>query len=734
MAFQSSQIDIELEYNLNNTPANFSLIDNTNYSAETYTNILGLLRAVGPSGSQFYNNVNYASPDIDIDNSTSSADLGSLPQVGGKVTNGLYNFTYTIKIEDMLQSHTVVSNNIAAKTFTVVGNIASLILDATAAGWEIVDNTTVSLTIVSATYSNQTGLTTVTIDETLTNLTNLAQFQFTVDRIFSKTFQQDYSYVSPENCIDVDIDDCCSSVTLTDNTAYLTGATVTRLHTVSYPKGMVTPIADIESPLQTLTISPIWTGTWTDVFTSEITGSNGIITIQDETRFVKDFKVSSSQGLCEVYSCITNMATKYASYLTTAPQKAIEMGKYINQASAAYMAYNIGKKCGEAGYEVYLELIKTVADSCGCGCSDCGPCDDNTPVQVVGCCDNVGTSGNTIVISSTGGTITITTTTVGNTTTFDIDVDDDHITGLAEQAIAAAVISDLSDVDTTNITAANAQCLIWNQGLSLWQRGVPQLSLVALTDVDDTGLANNMYLYYDNATTSFKFRTIGDSTLEDLTDVTITSIQSGQIIKWNGTAWVNANNTLALLSDVSISGIANNEIIRWISANNRFERYTLIQTISGMNDITPAIAITTGAKLIHNGSTWTPSYIENFDSFTSTAFSSISGFDYTITGQRGFTLRYDPVTNKVSLRGVIEPSLITVAATTFTVLTPSYRPTNFTTFTCIGGLGIQSYTCGGYVTVGGEVVIAYHYDSSGDLQFGPPAGGVSFDGVEFYLD
>ena len=85
-------------------------------------------------------------------------------------------------------------------------------------------------------------------------------------------------------------------------------------------------------------------------------------------RFVKDFKVTSSRGLCEVYSCITNMATKYASYLTTAPQKAIEMGKYINQASAAYMAYNIGKKCGEAGYEIYLELIKTVADSCGCGC------------------------------------------------------------------------------------------------------------------------------------------------------------------------------------------------------------------------------------------------------------------------------------------------------------------------------------------------------------------------------
>jgi hypothetical protein len=734
MAFQSSQIDIELEYNLNNTPANFSLIDNTDYSAETYSNILGLLRAVGPSGSQFYNNVNYASPDIDIDNSTSSADLGSLPQVGGKVTNGLYNFTYTIKIEDMLQSHTVVSNNIAAKTFTVVGNIASLILDATAAGWEIIDNTTESLTIVSATYSNQTGLTTVTIDETLTNLTSLAQFQFTVDRIFSKQFQQDYSYVSPETCIYVDIDDCCSSVTLTDNTAYLTGATITRLHTVSYPKGMVTPIADIESPLQTLTISPIWTGTWTDVFTSEISGTNGIITIQDEIRFVKDFKVTSSRGLCEVYSCITNMATKYASYLTTAPQKAIEMGKYINQASAAYMAYNIGKKCGEAGYEVYLELIKTVADSCGCGCSDCGPCDDNTPVQVVGCCDNVGTSGNTIVITSTGGTITITATTVGDTTTFEIDVVDAHITGLAEQAIAAASISDLDDVDTTNISAANAQCLIWNQGLGVWQRGVPQLELVALTDVDDTGLANDMVLYYDNATTSFKFKTIGSTSLEDLTDVTITSIQSGQIIKWNGTAWVNANNTLALLSDVSISGISNNQIIRWISANNRFERYTLIQTISGMNDITPAITITTGAKLIHNGSTWTPSYIENFDSFTSAAFSSISGFDYTVSGQRGFTLRFDPVTNKVSLRGVIEPSVITGAATTFTVLTTTYRPTDFTTFTCIGGLGVQSFTCAGYVTVGGEVVIAYHYDDNGDLQFGPPAGGVSFDGVEWFLD
>ena len=733
MAFQSSQIDIELVYTLNDNPASFSLIDNTDYSAETYSNILGLLRAVAPSGSQFYNNTSYASPDIDITVSNESAELGALPLTDGEVTNGVYNFVYTIKIEDMLQQHLVVTSNIGTSSFTVVGNIASQVVEATAADWEIIDAGTTALTIVSATYSASTGLTTIVVNETLPTLTALATFQYTVDVIYSKPFTQNYTYETPETCINVDIDDCCSSVTLTDNTAYPSGATVTRLHTVSYPKGMVTPIADVESPLQEVTITPIWTGTWTDLFIADIETTNGIISIIDETRFVKDFKVSTSQGLCEVYSCITNMATKYASYLTTAPQKAIEMSKYINQASAAYMAYTIGKKCGKEGYEIYLELIKAVAESCGCGCGDCGPCDDNTPVQVVGCCGNVGGNGNTIVISSPNSSITVTLTTVGTTDTFEIVVSAGYVTGLAEAAIAAASIDDLADVNTGNIAAANGQVLVWSTATSRWVRGSSTASLVTLTDVDDAGLANNMILYWDNGTSTFKFKLFAFA-LNDLTDVTITSVQDKDVLKYiTGTGWVNAANTYQLLSDVNAAGLANGNSFRWDSGTSKFIPFAPKLTLNTLDDVaagTPSAE----QRLIYNASTLVWDKVAPPTAGTSLTFPA----GYTAGPTVGFSnagANYDRATNMVDLVGVVANSVGVSVSTTFIATVPtSMIPSVEIPFTCHVGIGAITYLAMGYIAAGsGNINIVKHY-TGGTIVNGIPAGGIVLEGISYRLN
>lgn len=327
MAFSASNLSIALEYDLTNSPKDFTLTDATDYSAETYSNILGLLKATAPSGTQFYNNTNYASPDIDYGSSPTSAALGSLPLISSVVETGTYGFVYTVKIEDMLQTHTILSNDSGAKTFTINGDYAAQILSATAAEWNCVDTVTTALTIVSATYSSSTNLTTVTVAETLGALTNLAQFQFTVDVIYSKSFSQAYTYTSPSVCLNWISDECCSSMTITDVTVYPDDATVTRLHTVHYPDGMVTPIADVTSPLQEFTITPIWTGTWTDTFTAAITAENGIIDIVDSIRGVKEHKVTSEDGLCQIYACMQNMSDKYTAYLTTAPQKAAEMQK-----------------------------------------------------------------------------------------------------------------------------------------------------------------------------------------------------------------------------------------------------------------------------------------------------------------------------------------------------------------------------------------------------------------------
>lgn len=55
--------------------------------------------------------------------------------------------------------------------------------------------------------------------------------------------------------------------------------------------------------------------------------------------------------------------------------------------------------------------------------------------------------------------------------------------------------------------------------------------------------------------------------LDDITDVTITSVGAGQFLKWNGTAWVNDTiptiNTLDDVGDVTITSASADQILKW---------------------------------------------------------------------------------------------------------------------------------------------------------------------------
>jgi hypothetical protein len=729
MAFSASQFLIELGFDLTNSPKDFTLTDNTVYTGETYTNVLGNLRALDPSGSQFYNNTSYSTPDITLSVSNTSATLGSLPlNTDGTVKEGLYTFVYTAKITDLLQKYTIVSNDSPGKTFTVTGNISVDILSSTAANWECVDSSTTALTIVSATYNSGTNLTTVTINETLGTLTALAQLQFTMDQVFTKTFTQDYSYSTPSICLNWVSDECCSSMTITDVTVYESNTTVTRLHTVSYPTGISPTKSDITSPLQELTITPIWTGTWVDIFTADIEATNGIITIIDSARGVKEHKVSADEGLCQVYACMAALSDKYSTYLTSAPQKALEMQKYITQASAAYMAYTIGKKCGETDYEQYLTTITDIATQCdcGCGCTDCS----STPTQVVGCCENVGGSDYTIVITSNNGSLTVTSNTVGTTTTFNIEVTDAWLTTQIQNEIAVTDINDLADVDTTNLTGSSGQILIWNQGTGKWERGSAQLNLVQLLDVDDTGLANNMVMYYDAGSTSFKFKLSAAASIATLSDVTLTTLASGQILKYNGTAWVNVNNYLSLMGDVNVTGLASGQALKWDSGTSKWIVYSPVDTFAGLTDVSLTSLADKDRVWYVTGSGWVNSARPTFIALVSyqSGFSGAGGVFFDAGAS------YDVLTNMVTLRGVIDNSntaITTSGGVTIATLPSGYRPDREIAITIQVGLNAVSFTALAGIDSSGVLKIYKYYDSTGDLTDGVPVGDICLDNISF---
>lgn len=58
--------------------------------------------------------------------------------------------------------------------------------------------------------------------------------------------------------------------------------------------------------------------------------------------------------------------------------------------------------------------------------------------------------------------------------------------------------------------------------------------------------------------------------LDDIGDVTITSVSSGQVLKWNGTAWANAADNAGTtissiddITDVTISSVQNGDLLKW---------------------------------------------------------------------------------------------------------------------------------------------------------------------------
>lgn len=142
--------------------------------------------------------------------------------------------------------------------------------------------------------------------------------------------------------------------------------------------------------------------------------------------------------------------------------------------------------------------------------------------------------------------------------------------------------------------------------------------------------------------------------LDDLTDVTITDNTSGEILKWNGTAWVNNtlaeagisatthNHTLDSLSNVTITANSNGEILTWNGTawvNNTLAEAGIAaashtHTSSNITDFEEAVedfaaGMITGAT--HTGISVSYNDAGNTLAFTNTGVTSVAGTANEIT-------------------------------------------------------------------------------------------------------
>ena len=166
-------------------------------------------------------------------------------------------------------------------------------------------------------------------------------------------------------------------------------------------------------------------------------------------------------------------------------------------------------------------------------------------------------------------------------------------TALAGDTVIPAAYAD-SDVDThlNTSTAANDQVLSYNGSDYAWV-SAGSVSSIAFGDLTSTpttitgygitdaltlgttattALAGNTSLF-DGAFSSLSGVPGFAEDLADLGDVTISSLQDGQILKYDSadTRWENVDNTLSGLSDTDVGSPSNNEVLHYNSTSQNWE-------------------------------------------------------------------------------------------------------------------------------------------------------------------
>jgi len=136
--------------------------------------------------------------------------------------------------------------------------------------------------------------------------------------------------------------------------------------------------------------------------------------------------------------------------------------------------------------------------------------------------------------------------------------------------ISGSSINALNDVDTATSAPSNGEGLIWNSTSGNWEPGTVSAGPVALND---------------------------------LTDVTITAAASGEVLRYNGSAWVDAQLAYSDLSGTpSLAPVATSG-----DYNDLTNKPTVPASIDDLTDVdTTTAAPTSGQVLKWNGANWVP--------------------------------------------------------------------------------------------------------------------------------
>lgn len=238
--------------------------------------------------------------------------------------------------------------------------------------------------------------------------------------VLQETVTVDYTFINP--CVTLVLEatiNCAdSTIVSTDKTDYgVNATTITRTHTVYAPP--VLGLSPFVNALAILIITGIYTKTWTQEIDANVTytnpdGSQTFIQFQA----VREFEVVCDDDMCKIICCLSNLKKTYDKLVCKNPTAAMQMKEdRIDPILLDATFFMLSKNCGnQTKAALYLQQVMD-ASGCSTDCTQCGG--DDTPVFVTPTSSSL---ANTYVVDSPDNSIAVTSSSVGSTTTFHVQL------------------------------------------------------------------------------------------------------------------------------------------------------------------------------------------------------------------------------------------------------------------------------------------------------------------------
>ena len=273
------------------------------------------------------------------------------------------------------------------------------------------------------------------------------------DFIVTKTNTYQYDIVDPSICIETSVDCATSTATSVDTTKYeiqnAIVVSVVRAHT-QFPPPASGYAVNGPYNLVTVTYTPIVTTTWTAEVISTVTYllTSGLYVIVDLAG-VKEFQVVCDTNLSKILCCLTDVQKQYEALECTNPVKAENFK--VNRLDPTLQHLVLFLAAQTAGNQTKMDQQYAAIIEVS-GCSENCNCNGTTPTAVS---PSQGGPSALFIVDSPLNTIQVQTTINGNLTTYSLELSTALQTAIASIDHAVVTTNTPAYLDLTSSTVGN---------------------------------------------------------------------------------------------------------------------------------------------------------------------------------------------------------------------------------------------------------------------------------------